>query len=85
MEELKPCPFCGNTETEIITAKPFYMLKKYQNRYCIAGCRLCGVTTRLFPLKNNTGSQLMNEAHIEEAKRLAAEAWNRRVTDGRTD
>lgn len=76
--ELKPCPFCGG-EAVVILVRPFWMLKKYHNRFVAVGCKSCYNSTSLFNAYNKTGSQLLNEAHTKNAEQKAIEAWNRRV------
>lgn len=82
--DLKPCPCCGG-KAKVSTVRPFFMIKKYHNRYVTAGCTQCGLCTSLFKANNKTGSPLRNAVHEEEAMREAADAWNRRANDEKVD
>lgn len=80
--KLKPCPFCGG-EAKFAFARPRFMLKKYRDRFVFAGCPSCGATTKLFFANNRTKSPLLNVAHENDARKTAAEAWNRRAEENR--
>lgn len=79
--ELKPCPFCGNTLTRAQLANPYWMLKKYHDKYAFAGCPKCGASTRLFFANNHTGSPILNKANEKAVIEAAIIEWNRRVND----
>ena len=79
MSELKPCPFCGN---EVNVEKiPLW----YGNGHGYSGCyefkikcENCGCTVD----QPKNDSIYRSE---EKARENAIEAWNRRVSDGRTN
>ena len=83
MAELKPCPFCGG-EAVVKWAHPFFMLKKFHNRYVFAGCVKCNCATPMFNANNHTRSPIFNDVNTERAKDKAIEAWNRRAEDGKS-
>lgn len=72
------CPFCGNEDTKVILARPFWMLKKFHGKYAVAGCPECGASTILFKTCANTRSPLLNKDAERRAKQEAADAWNMR-------
>lgn len=82
MVKLKPCPFCGGAAA-VCFAHPFFMLKRFHNRYVFAGCKKCEVTTPLFNAHNKTRSPLLNDYNTEQAKKKAIEAWNMRADNGK--
>ncbi|QBH96075.1 restriction alleviation protein, Lar family [Limnobaculum zhutongyuii] len=63
MDKLKPCPFCGSSEVEL------FEMDEEDNPYraWVVRCHKCDVQTAMF-----VGS-------IEQKKRCATNAWNRRV------
>lgn len=71
-EELKPCPFCGG-EAKVKAAK-----KDYIGFTIWCACK-CGARTEGFCPDTNKEDDTME--NIEECKKRAIEAWNRRVND----
>ena len=84
MTELKPCPFCGSNRVFVGFVRPYFMLKKYHDRYVAAGCLDCKASTVMFQARNKTRSPILNEYGEEEAIRKAVEAWNRRAEEEQT-
>ncbi|MBR4705452.1 MAG: Lar family restriction alleviation protein [Paludibacteraceae bacterium] len=79
MTELKRCPFCGGKAT-IQRAHPWFMLKKYRDKFAFAGCAKCGISTRMLKVPA-TGSPIMNEHETEVMNHKLAEIWNTRRPD----
>lgn len=74
-ESLKPCPFCGRK------AKIKAVIKSYGFTIWCA-CE-CGAQTEGFcPDTSKEGDTMEN---IEECKKRAIKAWNRRANDGKND
>lgn len=74
-EELKPCPFCGRG------AKIKAVIKSYGFTIWCA-CE-CGAQTEGFCPETSKEDDAME--NIEECKKRAIKAWNRRASDGKTD
>lgn len=68
--ELKPCPFCGSTNTGTAKGYVIFMLKKYRGNVRACGCRDCGAVAGVF----NTLAM-----PVDEAEKKAIESWNRRA------
>ena len=64
-EELKPCPFCGGEATTSEKEIKQEILKQQPYGWGWVGCQSCRV--------------FMNWSNGDRGKRLAIEAWNRRV------
>ena len=71
-EELKPCPFCGGK------AKVKATKKDYVEFTIWCECE-CGAQTEEFCPDTNKEDDTM--ANIEESKKRAIKAWNRRAND----
>lgn len=78
MIELKPCPFCGGDAIFVLVTSP-YILKRYRGKYVIAGCKGCKISTQMYFANNKRRSPILNEIGVENAKKKAAEDWNRRA------
>ena len=78
--ELKPCPFCGGDKIDFSVKTtndyPFW----YVAMYC-KSCHCYGARTRATVQTNGWIGRRAIEAS-EEARKIAAEAWNRRVGEG---
>lgn len=75
--KLKPCPFCGG-EAEM---KPTSI---YMSKARVVVCKECGLRTKLIfintPCMNGKGKPDERTRYTEEqAEKIAAELWNRRV------
>lgn len=80
MIELKPCPFCGGeAECESAFSSVYDEIRAYVK------CKKCGLLRwyRGIDVYELTGREtdLIAKYHAE-AKRMAIEAWNRRVGEG---
>ena len=68
MAELKPCPFCGCEDIQVITT----------THQCIVCCRDCHANmTKLNLMASGSIAETMQDAHPR-----AIEAWNRRAENG---
>lgn len=75
-EELKPCPFCGGEVVVKAVNKNYGLAIRCQ-------CSKCNARTEEYcPDTNKEDDTLEN---IEECKKRAIEAWNRRANDGKDD
>ena len=69
-QELKPCPFCGHVGLDFAEGSTF--------RWVQASCGGCGATTG--ETRIQTLGEGSKEEWMEEAKRDAIAAWNRRTS-----
>ena len=72
MSELKPCPFCGSKNV-VLLPKDHYLVGrgvKFKDALAIVQCMTCFSAAGFFSVKK------LGE---EEAKKKAAELWNRRA------
>lgn len=75
MKELKPCPFCGSKEVEIMLGSEKFIQYKELDRFdsVFVGCEFCGATSSHFEfsLSSEKGSSTK-----EEAATRAIVHWN---------
>lgn len=81
MSELKPCPFCGSKDIRF-SAKTTTI--RFERAYHFAMyCRKCNCYGARVLWKHDGKIYRGDIGENEEFKKWAAEAWNRRVSDGK--
>jgi len=71
VSELKPCPFCGNTDVKNVAFMP------PRRFYFAVFCEKCQVQGQAF--YTCKGRSKHKAYDFDEAKQLAMDAWNKRV------
>lgn len=72
--KLKPCPFCGSENVEVLPRENYLVSAgvKFKKPCALVECFSCFAVAGFYKI---------SKFGEEEAKRLAAEAWNRRKND----
>lgn len=74
MPELKPCPFCGNTELSVSSRENFYELQGESGTASIhVTCWECGT---------DQWEHSWSEHDYDKRIQMLADKWNRRVSGG---
>lgn len=79
VNELKPYPFCGGNKIELSIKTANHYPTWYVAMYC-ADCHCYGARTKVTITSDGWKSRNMIENSVE-AREMAIEAWNRRVTE----
>ena len=84
MTELKPCPFCGGDAGMHMQTTYLAKGQKERSQGWRVKCKSCKAQTQLVfcNLVESVANRINNATDTkEDAKRIVADAWNRRASD----